>query len=444
MIARDGTGNREHWQAQAARVARRVNFAWWLETLSGPLLVLSILGAIALLVTRREVPGVSLWILLAAVATGLLLLAAGCLAAAVGKFENPDDSLVRIEASMRLRNALSAARAGIVPWPAPIGKLDAGLTWQWSRLLVPLLGAMILLAAGLAIPISGHDRSITTPPEEPQAWKQLSTELDRLSHEEVVDEKYIEETEKQLDELKSQEQEQWFSHSSLEATDNLRKSHRAETARMSRQLESADKALTSLKSAGEAMNTTEKNRQLAEFDQALQGLQNGAMKLNPELLKQLQQLDPKDLSKYSSEQMQQLRDAMQKRADALQDGQPGEGDGEDGEGNGGGTGEGSEGEDGDSPGQGGVDRGPGHDPNVLGKEKDGVRTGDLTGLAAKDLSQTKPGDLLELQDGEHDVDKTRSGITSGGSTEATGQGGDRVWRDALDPAEQQTLKRFFK
>jgi hypothetical protein len=34
--------------------------------------------------------------------------------------------------------------------------------------------------------------------------------------------------------------------------------------------------------------------------------------------------------------------------------------------------------------------------------------------------------------------------TQGGATEATGTGGDRVWREALDPDEQRALKRFFE
>jgi hypothetical protein len=35
-------------------------------------------------------------------------------------------------------------------------------------------------------------------------------------------------------------------------------------------------------------------------------------------------------------------------------------------------------------------------------------------------------------------------LGQGGDTQATGKGGDRVWRDSLDPAEQKTLKRFFE
>ena len=160
----------------------------------------------------------------------------------------------------------------------------------------------------------------------------------------------------------------------------------------------------------------------------------------------MKQLDLKDMAKLTPEQIEQLRENLKKHSEAMKNGK-GEGEGEDwsdellaGEGEGEGEGE----EKGEGPGKGGVDRGPGHSPGVLGAEKDPLETGELTGLEAKDLSQATPGDLLELQDGEHEMDHSPSGISQGGNTEATGKGGDRVWRDALDPAEQRTLKRFFE
>ena len=438
--------NRDHWQTKARQVARRVNLAWWLETLSAPLLMASILGSIALIVVRREAPLVNPWILYGFICGGVLLLGLGCWAWAARKFERPAESMVRMEAAMRMRNSLSAASAGVAPWPAPVEKIDAGLSWQWTRLLVPPLGALVLLAAGLLIPVSARVDHAPTTPEEPQAWKQLSTELDRLTKEDVVDEKYLEETRKKIDELKAQEEDQWFSHSSLEATDSLKKSHKAETERVAKELGRADKALGALEKNAGAINQAEKNRLMEEFDQALQGLQNGTMKPNPQLLEQMKQLDLKEMTNLTPEQMEQMRENLKKHGEAMKNGGQG-GEGEDwsdellagdgdqeGEGNG----------EGEGLGKGGIDRGPGHAGGVLGEEKEAVETGALTGIEAKDLSRATPGDLLELQDGEHDVDKSASRVSAGGNTDATGKGGDRVWRDALDPAEQQTLKRFFE
>jgi hypothetical protein len=446
MNCRPENPNRDHWLANAKQVARTVNFAWWLETLSTPLLLVSILGAVGLLLVRREISTIAPWVLAASIGATLLALALACWAWAARKFEHPEQSLVRIEAAMLLKNSLSAARAGVAPWPAPIDKIDAGLVWQWPRLLVPPLGALILLTAGILIPITTPSPNNLSHPEQPQTWKQLSTELDQFTKEKVVDEKYLEETHKKLEELKSQAEEQWFSHASLEATDSLKKAHRAEAERVERDLGRADKALAKIEKNAANTSQAEKNRLMEEFDQVLQALQSGAMKPNPELLEQMKQLDLKDMAKLTSEQIEQLRGNLKKSATAMKNSQ-GKGEGEDGSdeqlaGDGEAEGEGEKSSDG--PGNGAVNRGPGHDSKLLGAEKDLVETGQLTGLEAKDLSHATPGDLLELQDGEHDIDHSPSSISQGGNTQATGKGGDRIWRDSLDPAEQGTLKRFFE
>jgi hypothetical protein len=243
----------------------------------------------------------------------------------------------------------------------------------------------------------------------------------------------------------AQEEEQWFSHSSLEATDSLKKAHRAEAERVERELGRAEKALANLEKnagGGEAA----KERLMEEFDQALQGLQNGALKPNPELLEQMRGMDLKNLADLPPEQLQQLRENLAKHGKCMGEcnggGEGGEWDEELLADEGDGKGEGEE--PGDGPGKGGVNRGPGHAPGVLGAGKDAVETGELAALEAKDLSRATPGDLLELQDGEHSVDTTPSNIAAGGNTNATGKGGDRVWRDSLDPDEQRVLKRFFE
>jgi hypothetical protein len=447
MAAGNHQAHRSYWLEQARRVRRQVNLAWWLETLAAPLMVCALVGAAALLLLRRDFPNMPLWQTAGALLVGMVLLALGCLAWARRRFENEADSLVRIEAAMRLRNALSAASAGVAPWPPPVARVDAGLSWRWPRLLVPLLGSVLLLTVGAWLPVGHRQVEATAPPEEPQAWQQLAAELDHLTKEELADEKYLEETRRKLDELKAREEEQWFSHSSLEATDSLKKAHRGEVERVERELGRAEKALGALERGAGKNGQAERERLMEQFDQALQGLQNGAMQPNPQLLEQMRGMDLKNLGNIPPEQLEQLRENLRQNAQGLR----GAGDGaadwdeelladEDGDGDGQGQGDG----DGEGAGSGGVDRGPGHAPGVLGKERDRLATGEKTGLEARDLSHASPGDLLELQDGEHQVDRSASSITAGGNTEATGLGGDRVWRESLDPDEQRVLKRFFE
>jgi hypothetical protein len=82
----------------------------------------------------------------------------------------------------------------------------------------------------------------------------------------------------------------------------------------------------------------------------------------------------------------------------------------------------------------------------LGAEGEQLKTGDMEGLESRDLSNTLPGDLLELQDGEHRIDKSEIGIREGGAVEDLGEGGELIWKVAPDlhPDEKKALREFFK
>lgn len=443
------------WQSQARRVALQVNVAWWLQRLSAPLMLGTLIGTAALLWFRRQHPEITVAQWLGLIALGFLLIGAVCAFLVRRNFETPEQSMVRIEAAMRLRSGLSAAMAGVAPWPEVPRKVHAGLRWHWQRVLLPPLAALLLLGAGLLIPLH---RLLPAPatPDQPQAWERTESELAKLEEEKVVDQEYIEEVRKKIEDLRAQDPQEWFSHASMEATDNMRKEHKAEAKRLEREMSQASKALEALQSNPQLADK-EKARMANEFDQAMKGMQNGAMKPNPALLEQLKGLDPNHLGKLTPEQLQQLQQNLKKNAEQLQcqgqQGEGGQGDewldelladgsepGEGGEGQGQGEGEGE----GEEPGKGGINRGPGHDPNLLGKASKELETGDMQGLKATDLSRSLPGDLLEVQDGKHDVDTSASKVSGGGDVSDTGKGGDRVWKDSLDPQEQKALKKFFE
>lgn len=81
---------------------------------------------------------------------------------------------------------------------------------------------------------------------------------------------------------------------------------------------------------------------------------------------------------------------------------------------------------------------------MLGRTGGDVDTGKMEGIESEDLSRTLPGDLLEVIDGEHEVEREDIGVREGGGISDGGKGGDRVWRDALLPEEKKALKEFFK
>lgn len=433
------------WKRIALQTARKINLGWWLQALATPLLITALLIACAVLITRREFDAIPWPGLLAGSAGALAITATACWLAARTQFESEKQSLVRLEAAMRLRNALTAADHGIAPWPEVPGVINDGVDWRWKRLLPPLAGALLIVLCGFIIPV--HAKSDPSQArQQPSAWNDLGTSLDQLDNQEIVQKEYIEEMRKKLEELRAQSEDDWFSHSSLEATDTLKQNHLTEQESLKKNLERAEKSLKSLQNQASKMNAEQKQRLLNEFDQAVQKMQQGGMKPNKKLLEQLKKIDPKQLNQLTPEQLDQLRENMRQHAQGLKGGkQPGEGEeegeGEDGEG----EGEGENGnEEGDGPGRGGIDRGPGHAPNPLGKTKEDTGAGKHEGLKSDDQSRSLPGDLLETSDAKHDVDKTKVGPSAGGTSSGKGKGGDRVWKDSLLPNEKKALKKFFE
>lgn len=421
------------WRRIARRVSARVNLAWWLQTLSGPLLLVGITGAFALLLIRRGAPGIPAESFAAWTIAALALLALACWWIARRHFESADASMVRIEDKMHLHSSLSAARAGVAPWPPVPEKIDAGLRWNWKRVLVAPIAALSFLAAGNLLPLPAAPRDL--PGSEPIAWGELEEDLDLLEQEDIADEEYLEEMRERIEELRSRDKEEWFEHASLEATDSLEDSHRRELERFERELSRMDRTLGNFRESAGTIDSERREQLLEQFDQSLLGLESGSLKPNAELLERLGQLDPGQLSSLSAEQVAELRRKLQKSAQACKECQ--------GEGDPGAQGAGDGKMAGSMPSKGGISRGPGHAGGVLGDPNEQLETGELEPLASLDPTDSLPGDLLGLQDSEPEVDRSESS-RSGGTIGNAGIGGDRVWRESLDPDEQRALKRYFE
>ena len=436
------------WTQHARSISKKLNLAWWIELLNLPLAITAIHAATGILAARYydHLPShfLSVSILLFSIsALGFL-----CWLVSRKKFETPDQSLVRIEEKMKLRNALSAAKVGVTPWPETPPKIDAGVTWHWPRTLLPSLCSLLAIIAAFFIPIGSYAEAIQDHPS-PDARDSLEKALEELKDEEIVQEEYIEEVEEQIDELKKQDPNEWFSHSSLEAVDNLTKNHDAASKELQRNMQNAERTLQNLQKHGDKLNQQTKENLLDDFGKAVENMDTGAMKPNKELLDQLKQIDPNQLNQLNEEQLNQLRENMRKMADKLkqqqQNGNEEGNEGDDGEGeDGDGEGQGDEDGDGEGLGKGGIDRGPGHAPGMLGDEAEKLELNKEERLKSNDLSNTLPGDLLETTDGEHDIDKSDAKVRSGGNTENKGTGGERVWKNSLLPEEKKAIKKFFK
>lgn len=441
------------WRALARRTVRRHNAGWWFQRLSPLLIVGSLALAVGIVILRTfGHPFVAHWGL-PAVAAGLFAVAA--LAAwllARRHFLGERDGLVRLEDQLSLRNALTTADRGIGRWPdgpAPDRTIDSGWHWHWPRLMAPFAVAVVAIAAALLIPITQVE-AVSPPPSEPLAWAQMEEWMERLQEEDIIEETAIEEVKEKIEELRQKPEEEWFSHSSLEASDTLRQQLQQQLQNLGTELAIAERDLAALQHFGDQMGQETKEKLLAEYDQALQNLALSNLPLNPELMKALQGIDPQKLSQsqmsgMTPEQLQQLRESLQKAAQACsQCNNPGNGKGE-------GQGLPSLGE-GHAAlaallkqyGRGDVTRGPGEAPLALAESETNLKTNQIEGVQNTDFSRAAPGDVLGIGQTEHEVDQTKAGPSAAGAVGSVGQGGDAVWREALMPGEKAVLKKYFK
>ena len=310
------------WHALARRAVQKVNFGWWLDRLTPLLIVLSLVAASTILVLRSLGRPVAenLWFYTGAgLALGGVVLTAWLMARR--HFISQKEGLVRLEDRMHLRNALTTAERGVGPWPEvprEEDRVDAGLDWNWLRVAMPFAIAAVVIAASVLIPITTVTAA-KAPPSEPLAWAQMEEWMETLEEEELIEESAIEEYREKIEKLRGQPDQEWFSHSSLEATDTLRDQLSQNIQSLGAQLETAERDLNALQNYSAQLSEEAKEQLMAEYDQALKNMAMNNLALDSDLMKALEGIDPQQLaqgqmSQMSQEQLDQLREALKKGA----------------------------------------------------------------------------------------------------------------------------------
>ncbi|WP_395750303.1 hypothetical protein [Prosthecobacter sp.] len=435
------------WMRQARRTRRKVNVGWWLAR-SMPLLVMAgVIGFATIFILRSR--GMDLgfsqlwpWVLSAFAA---LMIISWLLAR--HQFVSTSQALVRLESELQLHNALTTAVAGRGAWPSLVAAADDGWRWRWQSVSGPFLAFAGSLALAILLPVA-QDAEAKGPTVEPQAWAQMEDWLEKLKEEQIVTEEEKEEQLAKISDLRDQPPEKWFSHESLNAGDTLKEQLQRDIKQLAQNLTTAERSLNALKNYADQLSVAAKEHLLKDFDQALADMKSSALELDPSLLKAIAGIDPKNMKSLSAEQMKQLSESMKKKAGACNGmcknpGFLGDGEGEDDElaallgllqkeGMG------------EMPGKGGITRGPGTAPLTLSDEENDFGTNKNEAVSNTDMSRAQVGNMLALQDGKHEVDKTAKGPQAAGSIQNAGQGGEQVWRESLTPDEKAVLKRVFK
>jgi hypothetical protein len=430
------------WQSAAARLAREINLGWWLAGWLPWAVATGLVGTVAMLAARYRGlhPG---WIWAAVVA----VLAAAAVAAwwrGRSRFETPASARVRLEESLGLKARLTAAAAGVGSWPdRPAGgAVDWPVRWRWQRPLGWVAGVAALLAIAARVPVSGLQPARGHVIEKPTDARLVEQWLDAVRREEAVEERSLERVRERIAELMERPTEQWYEHASLEAAGNVKEQTAADLQEMLENLAKAEEAAAKLKEMTEAVPQELRAALARDLKLAALALEMGGFKPPADLAEMLRAMEGRDLAdltpaecrglcKKLGRRLAQNREALERALAECPgldlDGIPMAGAGML-----------------MLPGEGGISRGRGDAELTLGAEHDlGTRRKEKVSQPL-DPERAAPDELLAVVEGEHEIDETAYTGPQAGGTARAGDGGSAAQVDALLPAEQAAVRRFFE
>lgn len=420
----------------------RINTVAWLER-AAPLVfaALSVAAGVFYALRRLEGP----------VAGGVVALA-GLLAGAAGYafwkartgFFGRREARALLEYRMGLDSALSAAEAGVGAWPERPGPEAEGcLRWRASGVLGWLAGGVVILVVGLALPLPTPAPGFARATEKPPALTQTEAWLEQISQLALAEPETVEALSERARGLAERSTEEQYTHSALEAADTLRGQTEAAIRSLAAELDAAAAALEPLENPAAGLSEEQLGALAARLGAALQGMKEGRLAANSELLKAMPAATAAGLRSLTPEQAARLREQLGRAGKAATGVVGAEGKGAmvaaadpDGKMT---LGPGPE------FGSGAPERGPGHAPMYFNSAASDAGAGKTETVNNDDLARAALGDLLGTERGEHELDPERaSGPSAAGAVAAPATGGDVVWVDHLTPAERAALKDFFK
>ena len=299
--------DRDFWVGAARRLALRRNVAAWVDLFLPVALGLTLAAALAL-VGVRLLRADTRWVWWCwEGAIGVAAIVAALIA--WGRVYRVTDALVRLDEVHGLHDGLTAAEAGIGAWPERKAGAGDAVRWNWVRVGEPVfIGGIILAAAGLVdlprLVIAAH------PTEEPIAWTQLESWLQKLDQAKVLDQPALEKLKEQVDDLRKQPAEDWYSQSSLEAGDDLQKQTAQSLHELEANMQKSSDLIAQAQAAGQTMSDSELQTVSMSLKQAAMGMQAGNLPLNKELAGKLGSFDPSTIRSLTQAQMQAMQQQL--------------------------------------------------------------------------------------------------------------------------------------
>lgn len=425
--------NRQIWHERANRLRTKVNCAWWVSHARFIFPLASVLVMLLVLLGRTfwTELGITTWLPLVFLVLGSAALMIWFRART--SFESLDDAIMRLDLQYHLKNSLIAAHQGMGSWPEARVVDPVPLRWRSVGITPPFLLGLGIILLALWIPLE-NTSSANLQSATPPLWERLAKNASSLANNQDLAPEYSQKLKQELEKLRTQDAEDWFSHRSLEAAAQLAQKHAQQLDQLNHQLDKLSQVLEQLQDPD--MPPAKQQEIAAQLNGIMDQLENNQLKPNKELLEKLKQLGNDTPHNLDPAEMEALQDRLEKLQQDLRDahaeagGQdaerddPGFGD----EPNGGGPGGGGE---------------PGNsllqevsEPFALGKPED---------LSSSDRQHIAPGDRLDVTDGQHQTPDDPFQLSSGGADGHAGQGGQRMLKDTLvDPRERQLLKQYFE
>ena len=460
--------NQLFWQRAIRRLSRQINLGWWLASWLPLAALIGLIGMVVMLYARWRAAGSAAWV--GGGITGALAISA--VAAwwqSRRRFESQDASSVRLEDALGLHAQLTAAAAGIGPWPERPSSADTRwpVVWQWQRpaAAVACIAAMLGLAAWVPITAATPPRPYTI--EKPTDARLVEQWIEELETAEFIDEPSAERVGRKIQELTERPADEWYEHASLEAAGTLKEQTAAAMQQLMKNVAAAEQAAAMLKALETTLPESLRESLTNDLAAAIKGLELGDLQPAGDLAAVLSELKAADLGQLTSEQLAAVTERLAANRAALHEalgnctgftraGIDGGCEGRSGcepcgECQGCNQGKacekpGSAGEpSGGMPGRGGLSRGR-SDAELAFDAETNLGTTTVEQLNQTIATErTVPDAMLGVVDGEHDVDETAySGPRAGGGIASEGDGGSAVQIDALLPAEQAAVTRFFE
>ena len=360
------------------------------------------------------------------------------------KFFSLREVVLHYDEKYHFNCVLLRAYDGEQDWPELPDNLEGGFTLDFRKTGVFCALSMLIISCIAWIPVSALKQDI--PLQQPSSWNQIDRLVTDLEENEMLDQDQISDFREKLNELEEQDPDDWFTHSSLEASESLLSSLMQTSEEQSKNVNQANELLEQIEALREYLEKVEKGeiqvseefeQQLRrtlkrldkEWDDELKDLMRQYMKMNKELMNQMKQMKPSEyVSGAGDVDQEKLKEWLKKMLEQKK----------------------NECKDCDKqgcsscqglPGMPGIGRGPGWGGDPLGDKESEKQKTKIETVRNEDMNRARPGELLGTSEGEHKLEKERwKGKQTSEGTKNKGSGGDAIWKENLLPEEQELLR----